>query len=200
MNILKFSRYYYVISIFVVSLLAENKPNTDWPSWRNTTMDSKSPLVGINKDWSDGLEVVWRVDDLCKGEIDSTDPALEQGRASTATWSSPVVKDNMLVVPGRFGEKDIVLCYDANTGEKIWQNEYLASGSSAYGSGSRGTPYIDEDRVYSYGQNGQVTCWDLNTGKMNWQKDVDDEGGIPTNFGYCSSPLVLVMNECLQFY
>ena len=72
-----------------------DKGETDWPCWRGIDGDAKSTLTGIIKDWSNGLKKLWEVNYLC------------QGKAS-ATWSSPVIQGDRLIVCGRDEGNDLV--------------------------------------------------------------------------------------------
>jgi len=54
----------------------------------------------------------------------------------------------------------------------------------------RATPYIDENRIYTFGRSGDLVCWDLNEGTIVWHKNVRNEGGRAPNWGHSSSPLV----------
>jgi hypothetical protein len=53
------------------------KGKSDWPCWRGPNRDGKSPVIGIKKDWSDGLTKLWEVNFLCQGD-------------RNVTWSAPV--------------------------------------------------------------------------------------------------------------
>lgn len=59
------------------------------------------------------------------------------------------------------------------------------------GDGPRGTPTIDDDRVYTEGGNGDVTCMDAATGNTIWHVNLTaDFGGGRPGWGYSESPLV----------
>jgi outer membrane protein assembly factor BamB len=156
----------------------------DWPCWRGPTLNGKSGVTGIKKDWSGGLKKLWEVDDLCQGE------------GNTSTWSAPSIVGNRLVIPGRHGDKDVIFCFNADTGALIWKREYVTTpdnrqgGGDRYGSGSFASPNIDDDRVYTYGGWGDLACWKLESGDPIWKINVRDLGGISANFGFTSSPLV----------
>ncbi len=96
----------------------------DWPGWRGLTGDGKSPVTGIRKNWSGGLTKLWEVSFLCQG-------------THTATWSSPVVCGNRLVVPGRDARNDLVFCLDSGTGNLIWSKSYPAQPGTSHGPGPR---------------------------------------------------------------
>ena len=149
----------------------------DWPCWRGPNGDGKSTFTGITKDWLGGLKKLWEVNYLCQGE-------------SNVSWSSVAVSGNRLVVPGRSDDSDLVFCLNSQTGELIWFGSYKAKTGSSHGPGSRATPYIDDDRVYTFGRNGDLACWSLENGKLLWKKNVEDDGGKEPTWGHSSSPLV----------
>jgi outer membrane protein assembly factor BamB len=159
-----------------------SKGTDDWPCWRGPNGDGKSPLKDICKDWTNGLKMVWEVG------------GLGSSSGSTWSWSAPSVKGNRLVVPGRHGTKDVIYCFDAETGAPVWEQEYSAPappGRGEYGAGPRATPCIDGDRVYTFGRYGHLACWDLQNGMLIWMKHIETEGGgRPGPYGLSSSPVV----------
>lgn len=59
------------------------------------------------------------------------------------------------------------------------------------GDGPRGTPTVDDDKVYVEGGNGDVTCLDAATGKTVWHVSLGtDFGGGRPGWGYSESPLI----------
>ncbi len=154
------------------------KGESDWTSWRGINGDGRSKVTGIKTDWSQGLKKIWEIDYLCNGE-------------DSATWSAPVIQGNRLVVCGRDEINDIIFCLNPEEGGLIWKQFYPAkTSSSSYGAGFRATPYIDDDRVYTFGRGGDLVCWNLTNGEKIWHKNVNDEGGEEPNWGHASSPLV----------
>ena len=149
----------------------------DWPCWRGPAGDGKSTLTGIRKDWSGSLTKRWEVSFLCQG-------------THTATWSAPVVCGNRLVVSGREESNDLVFCLESGTGNLIWHKFYRAKTGSSRGPGPRATPFIDQDRVYTFGRGGDLACWRLLDGELLWKRDVEDAGGKEPTWGHASSPLV----------
>ena len=153
------------------------KGDSDWPNWRGTNFDGKSTAKGIKTDWSNGLVKLWEINYLCQDQ-------------ATASWSAPVVQGNRLIVPGRDKKNDLVFCIDSNTGELMWLGSYEANAETSHGPGSRATPFIDGDRVYTFGRSGDLVCWQLEDGKLLWRKNVKDAGGSEPQWGYSTTPLV----------
>ena len=150
----------------------------DWPCWRGLDSDGKSSVTGIRTDWSGGLKKLWEVNFLCQG-------------LRTATWSAPVVRGNRLVIPGRDEQRDLVFCLDPDTGDLIWAQSYEAPILvPKHGPGARATPYLDDERVYTFGYRGDLACWQLADGKPLWKCRVEDAGGEMPTWGHSSSPFV----------
>lgn len=150
----------------------------DWLSWRGQDDSGISPLKGIRRDWSKGLEKLWEINYLCQN-------------SATATWGAPVVKGNRLIVTGRDEKHDYLFCLQSETGELIWKYSYESDAKSGWGQGSRATPCIDGEFVYSFGRSGDVCCIKLYDGTPVWKVNVETIGGKSPEWGHSSSPLVL---------
>jgi outer membrane protein assembly factor BamB len=150
----------------------------DWPNWRGPNFEGKSATKGIEANWSKGLQKLWHINYLCQDQ-------------ATASWSAPVVQGNRLIVPGRDEKNDLVFCINADNGDLIWSGSYQAEAETSHGPGSRATPFIDEDKVYTFGRSGDLVCWRLEDGKLLWRKNVKDEGGNEPTWGYSTTPLIL---------
>lgn len=68
---------------------------------------------------------------------------------------------------------------------------YEAEAANSHGPGSRATPFINDDRVYTFGRSGDLVCWQLLDGKMLWRKNLKEEGGVEPTWGFSTTPLVL---------
>lgn len=149
----------------------------DWTNWRGPNFEGKSATKGIQTDWSKGLQKLWHVNYLCQDN-------------GTASWAAAVVQGNRLIIPGRDEKNDLVFCINADTGELIWKGSYKAVTGYSHGPGSRATPFINENRVYTFGRSGDLVCWQLEDGKLLWRKNVKDEGGSEPTWGFSTTPLV----------
>ena len=149
----------------------------DWTNWRGENFEGKSTTIGIQTDWSKGLQKIWDVNYLCQDN-------------GTASWAAAVVQGNRLIIPGRDEKNDLVFCINADTGELIWKGSYEAEAGSSHGPGSRATPFINENRVYTFGRSGDLVCWQLEDGKLLWHKNVKDAGGSEPQWGFSTTPLV----------
>jgi len=161
------------------------KGSADWPHWRGPNMDGKSAVTSIRTDWSKKLKKCWEVNYLCQGKANST-------------WSAPVVQGNRLVVTGRDDKSDWVFCLDADHGTLIWSAAYESASETSHGPGARATPYIDDNRVYTFGRSGDLVCWMLEDGHMVWKKNVKEPGGVEPQWGYSTSPIVFENKVIVQ--
>lgn len=152
--------------------------DADWVSWLGAKGDRRSGVTGIITDWSGGLEKLWEVDFLCQGN-------------SSATWSAPAIQGNRMIVCGRSTENDLIFCLNPTNGNLLWQASYKAKAVASHGAGTRATPAIDEDRVYTFGRSGDLVSWTLFDGKELWRANVINEGGLEPTWGHASSPLIL---------
>jgi hypothetical protein len=163
----------------------------DWPTGRGPTGDGKSPLTGIRKDWSGGLRKVWENAELCQGDV-----------KVNASMSSPVVAAGVAVVIGRADDKDLLLGFDAETGNKLWLKEYPAKAVKTWngvGNGARAAPVIESDGIYTLGAYGHLGCWELKTGNQRWLVNTleDSKTKVPY-WGVCGSPVVYGKNVIVK--
>jgi outer membrane protein assembly factor BamB len=149
----------------------------DWPHWRGLHGNGMSSATGLKTNWNEGLKLLWKVDFLCQDK-------------STASWAAPVVQGNRLIVPGRDSKNDLLFCLDAGTGKLLWRGSYEAEAENSHGPGPRATPYIDNDKVFSFGRSGDLVCWNLLDGTIVWRQNVKAAGGVEPQWGYSSSPYV----------
>lgn len=114
-------------------------------------------------------------------------------------YSAPSVRGNRLVLfhrpedNGSPGEKEVVECFEADTGKPLWNYSYPTSYIDPYGynGGPRCTPLLTKERCYTFGAEGMLTCLDLEQGTKIWQRNTADEFKIPQAFfGVGSTPIL----------
>jgi outer membrane protein assembly factor BamB len=90
---------------------------------------------------------------------------------------------------GNAGERDTVYCLNAVTGKPLWRYTYFCPAGD-YG-GTRATPTVQGNRVYTLSREGQAFCFDAGSGRVLWSKDLQRETGAPPpRWGFAGSPLV----------
>jgi outer membrane protein assembly factor BamB len=106
--------------------------------------------------------------------------------------SSFSVSKGRLYTMGNVAEKDNVFCFDAETGKLRWKHEYACLSKDPNGyHGTRCTPTVDGDYVYTLSRHGHFFCLETATGQVKWSKDFKKEfGGQPPTWGFAGSPLI----------
>lgn len=118
----------------------------------------------------------------------------------TELWRHPVgggyagmaVVDNLLVTIEQRKADEVIVCYDATTGQEIWTHSYQAHFQEAMGGpGPRTTPTIHGNHVFTMGAFGDVFCLNLIDGTPVWHVNSLQQFGLPNNtWAMSSSPLI----------
>ena len=132
----------------------------DWP-WvygpaRNNTSDQK----GLLRTWpQEGPKVLW------------TAPV-------GLGFGGPAVSDGKVYLLDRDEQVgDTLRVFDLSSGKELWTFAYAAPGEFMF-AGSRTTPTVDGDRVYTSGPLGDLYSIDTKTRKPVWHKNIwKDFGG-----------------------
>ncbi len=92
-------------------------------------------------------------------------------------------------------ERDLFRCFDADTGDVIWEVEYDAPGDLDYGNSPRATPLIHNGRAILFGAMGDLHCVELATGETRWKRHLVRDFAVPkaaiSAWGYCYSPIIV---------
>jgi len=164
-------------SMFVA---VETGAAADWPNWRGPHHDGNSRETGLLKTWpKDGPKVLWTA-------------------ALTGGYSSVAIADGRLFTQTKDQKEDLVVCFDAAGGKKLWEYRYACdyadfpSLDKRFLTGPKATPTVNGDRVYAMGNTGLLLCLDARTGKPVWERDLLKlaDRTCP-EYGYCNSPFVV---------
>jgi outer membrane protein assembly factor BamB len=154
---------------------AAGQDGKDWPQFLGPARDGTYQGNDLAPAWpAGGPPVVWK---------------REVGQG----WSGPVVAGGKLILFHRLGDKEVVECLDAATGNRVWSADYPTAYKDDFGfdEGPRATPAIAEGKVYTHGAEGVLTCWDMAGGKSLWHVDTKQELRAGKGFfGPACSPLV----------
>lgn len=145
----------------------------DWPTWRGPEMNGISREKGLISNWSpEGENLLWT-------------------NKEVAGRSTPIVLRGKMYClcrnnPGTTKEGEKVVCLDAATGKKIWENAfnvYLSDvpdtrvgWSSVVGDPTTG-------HVFALGVGGVFQGIDGETGKTLWSHSMSEEYGLLTTYG-----------------
>ena len=148
-------------------------PIADWPQWQGPDRTGVSKETGLMQQWpSTGPSVVW------------TATGLGNGYGSTA------VAGTRVFVQGTRNGQSGVVAYNRADGKEAWSKALGRYGDDDRGSGPRGTPTVDGDRVYVLTESGDL--WSLKTdGGEVWHRNILREfGGRQLQWLISESPLV----------
>lgn len=148
----------------------------EWTEWRGPRRDAVSAETGLQKEWkAGGPTMLWKASGLGGG------------------YSTPSFSQGMLFGMGYRGEDEVIWARDVETGAQKWVTPAIATANRGvgYAEGSRSTPTVVGDRLYSLGVSGDLVCLDTQTGRLHWRKNlITDFGGRLPNWGFTESPLV----------
>jgi hypothetical protein len=145
----------------------------DWPKWLGPRGDNISKQELSEKWPADGPKRVWSAD-------------VGEGYASPVARGGKVY---LFAMKG--GDQETLTCFDAASGQVDWSQGYNVRRKPDY-EGTRATPAIDGERIYTLGQSGDLVCRELADGKEVWRTNVLDETKTRLlQWGCASSPLVV---------
>jgi hypothetical protein len=153
----------YAMSFFLVG----DRPATasDWPCWR-----------GPNKNGSTTETIAkWPMTEVWRASVGQgySDVSISGGRVYTMGWA---------------GNQDTVYCFsESATGNAspLWTQSY--SCGTVDHNGTRCTPTVDGNEVYTFSIQGLLSCYDKTAGTPRWSKQITSSA---PSWGFASSPLI----------
>lgn len=155
----------------------DNEPEVavgEWPQFRGPNRDNVSTEPGLLAKWpEDGPSLAWKQTGLGQG------------------YSSVSVVKGKVFTMGNRGDDEYLIALNAETGDEIWALKTGKAYHDGTGDGPRGTPTVDEERVYALGANGELVCAGIEKGDSIWQVNILKEyGGNNIQWGISESVLV----------
>jgi outer membrane protein assembly factor BamB len=147
----------------------------DWPQWRGPDRNDVNKETGLLRDWpKDGPEISWKAKGLGGG------------------YSTPSVAAGRVFGMGFVDDDEVVWALDEKSGEMLWSKAIAAKNAKyGYGEGSRSTPTVVDDVLYTLGIDGDLVCLKVSDGELVWHVNLKKEyGGQVGGWGYSESPLV----------
>jgi hypothetical protein len=145
----------------------------DWPQWQGPDRTRISKETGLLKEWpAGGPRLVWTANGLGSG------------------FGSMAVAGDRVFLQGMRGKNSVVIALNRSDGKEAWSKALGAPQTNDRGPGPRGTPTVDEDRLYVLTENGDLACVKTD-GTMVWQRNIlKDFGGSQIRWLISESPLV----------
>jgi outer membrane protein assembly factor BamB len=146
----------------------------DWPQWKGPDRNGISKETGLLQEWpAAGPARVWSQTGLGGG------------------YGSVAVVGDRIFVQGLRGSTTLVHSLDRATGRYLWSKNLGSGGSNDRGSGPRGTPSVDGDRLYVLTEGGLLVCLRAEDATVVWQRNIlRDFSGRNINWLISESPLI----------
>jgi hypothetical protein len=143
----------------------------DWPKWLGPNGSGIGKETGLADKWpDDGPKKLWSV-------------------AAGAGYSSPVIAAGKVYLFSTVDKKDTLTCL-TDEGKEVWSKSYAGGWTGSY-AGTRATPTIEGDFIYTYGGAGDLACWKLADGSQVWNVNVLKQVEAPNlTWGLASSPVI----------
>lgn len=142
----------------------------DWPQYRGPRLDGISRETGLSFP-SLALKALWAAD-------------------VGIGYSSPIAAAGRVYLFSLNTKKETLTCFDAHAGTIIWSQEDDSGWTGGY-PGTRATPAISGDAIFTYGGSGALLRRDLADGKPRWNLNILQAlNAGPLGWGQASSPLV----------
>ncbi len=161
---------FFILSFFGATASATA---SDWPDWRGPMQDRHyvGPPLVTSFDPESGDNIIWKHDE---GGISS--PVIMGGRLFTLVRHAPETAE----------EAEKVICLDARTGKKLWENifnVYLSDVPAERVGWSSVVADPESNTVFAHGVCGVFTAIDATTGKTKWQRSLHEEFGFLSTYG-----------------
>jgi outer membrane protein assembly factor BamB len=143
------------VLLAAVTAASSAQTRADWPQWRGPSRSGVSAESGLLAAWpSTGPPRVWSIANLGEG------------------FGSIAVAGARIFVQGLQGRDSVVSSLDRASGRVVWTRALGPGGRNDRGSGPRGTPTVDGDRLYVLTETGTLACLRREDGTIVWQRNI----------------------------
>ena len=167
--------------IGLVSVIVPGAGAEEWPQWRGPRNDGIVREEKVADAWpAGGPKKLWEA---------------QVG----VGFASPVAIDGAVYVFTLDGDDDTLCAFDADKGTPVWKQqarslytgEMPGPAMAKDWTGTRASPVVEGDRIYTYGFRGDLICRERKTGKTVWHVNaVTETGTKPITWGQGSNPLI----------
>jgi outer membrane protein assembly factor BamB len=160
--------------LLAVAVNAQSPSADDWFQWRGPERNGISREVGLAREWpANGPPLVWTVSGLGAG------------------YGTVSVAGGRLFVQSLRSGRSMVHALNVADGKYIWSKSLGPGATNDRGSGPRGTPTVDGDRLYVLTEAGDLACLLVADATVVWQRNILREfRGNNINWLISESPLV----------
>jgi outer membrane protein assembly factor BamB len=153
----------------------------EWPQWRGPRDDGIVREEKIAESWpKEGPRKLWQKD-------------------IGVGFASPVAAGGKVYAFAMVGPTDTLYCFDAAKGAELWKQTYKTKlqgqmpreSLTRDWTGTRASPVIEGDKIYTYGFSGDLVCRELADGKLVWHTNILAEtGATPITWAQSSNPTI----------
>lgn len=161
-----------VLALVTVAIASESKQ--EWPKWLGPQGDNICREEGLLKSWPDGgPRQLWSV-------------KVQPG------FAAPVAVDGRVYLHHGQGGKETLTAYDLTDGKELWSQTHDGGYRGRQHAGTRATPTIEGERIYTSGGGGDIHCRRLSDGKEVWHTNVLKATGTrELKWGMSSAPVLV---------
>jgi outer membrane protein assembly factor BamB len=161
--------------VITASALRGQAPGVgDWPQWRGPDRNGISKETGLLAQWpKGGPQQLWITQELGSG------------------YGAIAVSGDRIFVQGMRNRQSVVTALNRADGKAVWVRVLGPAQDNDRGSGPRGTPTVDGDRMYVLTENGDLASLLVRDGSVAWQRNIlKDFRGSNISWLISESPLV----------